>query len=124
MRILANENFAGETGQALREHGHDVAWVRTDASGSSDRDVLARASVEDRIVVTFDKDFGELAFRLGLAESPGVILFRIRQLSSSYVARLAIAAIESRGDWEGHFCVVEEDRIRMVALPTGTGEAR
>jgi len=36
MRILANENFPGDAVAALRLHGHDVAWVRTDAPGSSD----------------------------------------------------------------------------------------
>ncbi len=118
MRILANENFAGEAVEVLRALGHDVVWVRTDAPGSSDRDVLARATAEDRLVVTFDKDFGELAFRQGLSATSGVILFRIRQRSSSYVARVAAAAIESRADWAGHFTVIDESRVRMVPLPT------
>ncbi len=50
----------------LRHDGHDVAWVRTDAPGSTDQQVLARAVAEDRILLTFDKDFGDLAFRAGL----------------------------------------------------------
>jgi hypothetical protein len=41
MRLLANENFPGDAVDALRARGHDVAWVRTDAPGSSDRQVLA-----------------------------------------------------------------------------------
>ncbi len=69
MRILANENFPGEAIAALRARGHDVAWVRTDAPGSSDVQVLERAQREHRIVVTFDKDFGELAFRSRLPSS-------------------------------------------------------
>jgi hypothetical protein len=55
MRILANENFPGDAVMALRARGHDVAWVRTDAPGSDDAEVLARALAEDRTVVTFDK---------------------------------------------------------------------
>jgi predicted nuclease of predicted toxin-antitoxin system len=117
VRFLADENFAGDTVTELRRHGHDVAWVRTDAPGSSDAQVLAWAVAEDRIVITFDKDFGELAFRAGLEASPGVILFRIHQISPSSVTNLVVTAIESRNDWPGHFSVVEESRIRMLALP-------
>ncbi|MBN1136284.1 MAG: DUF5615 family PIN-like protein [Anaerolineae bacterium] len=62
MRILANENFPGEAVDALRNGGHDVAWVRTDAPGSTDTAVLARAQAESRVLVTMDKDFGEVYF--------------------------------------------------------------
>jgi len=99
---------------ALRQHGHDVVWVRTDAPGSSDVEILARAQREERIVVTFDKDFGELAFRSGLPALSGIVLFRISAPSSAYVARVTIAALESRNDWAGHFAVVEDRRIRMT----------
>jgi len=60
MRLLANENIPGDAVTALRAAGHDVAWVRSDAPGSSDRDVLAPAMSENRILLTFDKGFGEL----------------------------------------------------------------
>ena len=48
MRVLANENVPGEAVEALRARGHDVAWVRTDAPGSSDREMLDRAASENR----------------------------------------------------------------------------
>src|SRR5512143_2144722 len=103
MRILANKNFPGDAVTALRQRGHDVAWVRTDAPGSSDIAILERAQRENRIIVTFDKDFGELAFHSGLPAVSGIILFRISAPSSAYVARAAVAALESRTDWAGHF---------------------
>jgi predicted nuclease of predicted toxin-antitoxin system len=121
MRILANENFPGDAVAALRARGHDVAWVRSDAPGSTDVEVLARAQAQDRVVVTFDKDFGELAFRAGLPASSGVILFRISTPSSEHVAQVAVAALESRLDWAGHFAVVEDHRIRLVPLPVQEG---
>jgi predicted nuclease of predicted toxin-antitoxin system len=119
VRILADENFAGDAVLALRERGRDVAWVRSDAPGSSDLEVIARAQAEDRILITFDKDFGELTFRSGLPASSGIVLFRVTASSPSYVARIAVAALESRSDWAGHFAVVEDDRIRMTPLPGG-----
>ena len=94
-----------------------MAWVRTDAPGSNDQGVLARAQAEDRILVTFDKDFGELAFRTRLPATSGIILFRITSPSADAVARVAVQALASRADWAGHFAVVEDDRIRMTPLP-------
>jgi predicted nuclease of predicted toxin-antitoxin system len=118
VRILANENFPGEAVTVLRERGHDVVWVRTDAPGSSDQEVLEQAQAQGRLVITFDKDFGEMAFRWGLPASSGIILFRISTSSPAYVARIAVAVLEARTDWAGHFGVVEEDRIRMTPMPT------
>lgn len=116
MKFLSNENVAFDAIAALREKGHDVVWIKTDAPGSSDEVVLARAVAEERILITFDKDFGELAFRRGLPASCGIILFRIPMPSSSYVAHAVVTAIESRDDWTGHFAVVEENRVRMRPL--------
>ncbi|MGE0825939.1 MAG: DUF5615 family PIN-like protein [Candidatus Binatia bacterium] len=122
MRVIADENFPGDAINALRERGHDVVWVRTDMPATSDKQILERAQAEDRIVVTFDKDFGELAFRFGLPASSGVILFRLTPRSSEYVARMVIAALESRTDWTGQFAVVEDSRIRMTPLPETEGK--
>jgi predicted nuclease of predicted toxin-antitoxin system len=115
--LLANENIPGEAVKALRANGHDVSWVRTEAPGISDQEVLAWAKREYRVILTFDKDFGELAFRSRLATS-GVILFRIPTHSPSFVASVAVAALASRSDWEGHFAVIQEGQIRMTPLPS------
>ncbi|MFW6161483.1 MAG: DUF5615 family PIN-like protein [Planctomycetota bacterium] len=121
MRLLADENFPAKVVVTLRQRGHDVAWVRTESPGSSDPDVLARAVSEERVLVTFDKDFGELAYRAGLPAQSGVVLFRFHPVSPAFVVRRVVAVLESRDDWAGHFSVVEEARLRMSALP-GHGE--
>lgn len=117
MRLLANENFPGLAVQALRSRGHDVLWVRTDAPGISDREVLARAAADHRLLITFDKDFGELAFRSRAPAQGGIVLFRIPTRSPVYVVEVAVAALETDAEWAGKFSVVEEDRIRSVPLP-------
>lgn len=122
MLLLANENFPGDAVIALRGQGHDVAWVREDAPGSTDIQVLDRAQQEGRLLITFDKDIGELAYRYGLPASCGIILFRLSMPSSEQVARLALAALEQREDWGGHFSVVEDNRIRMSPLPARKGD--
>jgi Domain of unknown function (DUF5615) len=49
MRFLANENFPGAAVTALEAAGHDIVWVRTEAPGVADRDVLAWAAREERV---------------------------------------------------------------------------
>src|SRR5512132_4070953 len=105
MRLLADENFAGEIVTALRRVGLDVLWVRTEMPGASDEAVLHRASVEQRLVLTFDKDFGELAFRAGLPSQSGIMLFRIEARDPTHVAALAIAVLATRESWAGLFTV-------------------
>jgi hypothetical protein len=113
MRFLANENFPGTAVAALRASEHDVVWIRTDAPGMSDADVLAWAEREDRILLTFDKDFGELARHAELPETCGVILFRIPMPPAGEVGPDLASAIDARQDWAGHFSVVEHGRVRM-----------
>ena len=69
MRLLANENFPGPAVDALRAAGHDVLWARLDMPGADDPTILGRAQHEQRIVLTFDKDFGDLAFTMGSRQS-------------------------------------------------------
>jgi predicted nuclease of predicted toxin-antitoxin system len=121
MQFLANENFPLDAVEALRKEGHDVAWIRTDAPGSKDPDILKRAVAENRILLTFDKDFGDLAFQFGLPASCGIVLFRLQASSSAALAIMVVAALTSRTDWAGHFSVVEPGRIRVRALPSAAG---
>jgi predicted nuclease of predicted toxin-antitoxin system len=117
MRVCANENVPRDCVIRLRQSGYDVLWIRESAPGTPDISVLARALNEDRLLITFDKDFGELVFRRGAKASRGVILFRIAQPSSSAIAERVATVLASREDWAGHFSVVEDFAIRMRILP-------
>ena len=77
----------------MREQDHDVVWVWEAAPGSRDAWAFECAQEEDRLLITFDKDFGELAFRYGLPASRGVILFRISMPSAEHVAEVAVMAL-------------------------------
>ncbi|HEY4761320.1 MAG TPA: DUF5615 family PIN-like protein [Thermoguttaceae bacterium] len=117
MRILANENIPGDAIALLRQRGHDVVWIRTDSPGALDNDNLALAVAEQRLLLTFDKDFGEPVFRRGQKASCGVVLFRFSAPSSSAAAIMIANILESRTDWAGQFSVVNDRRIRMTPLP-------
>ncbi len=116
LRVLADEKVPGEAIDALRRLGHGVVWIRTYSPGSSDETILKQAQAEKRLVITFDKDFGELAFHRGLPASSSIVLFRVSTPSPAYTTALIVAALQSRPECAGYFSVVENDRIRMTPL--------
>jgi len=66
--------------------------------------------------MTFDKDFGKLAFQAKLPVGCGVILFRISGPNPKRMAEKIVTTLESRGDWTGYFSVIDDLRIRMRPL--------
>lgn len=117
MQFLVNENVTRTVIRELRQRGHDVLSIKESMRSEKDDVILACAQAEQRIVVTHDKDFGELAFRCRLPSSCGMILFRLSGSDWDLVNQRVLDAIESRTDWAGHFSVVTNDRIRMRPLP-------
>jgi predicted nuclease of predicted toxin-antitoxin system len=81
-----------------------------------DKEVMLLAEDEGRILLTFDKDFGELAYSSKPRPSCGIILFRIPLRSAHYIANMIAEVLDSRSDWPGHFAVVEPGRIRLREL--------
>jgi hypothetical protein len=116
MRFLADENFPGAAVAAVREAGHDIVWVGVATPGASDADVLAWAVPAGRTILTFDKDFGELAKASELPNPCGVVLFRIPLTGPGDVGRRLAGLVASRDDWAGHFAVIEPGRVRMRSL--------
>ena len=76
MHWLADECVDAAFVTQLRSHGHDVTYVAENAAGLPDPDVLKHADEQRRILLTEDKDFGDLVFRLRRAV-PGLVLLRI-----------------------------------------------
>jgi hypothetical protein len=117
MRFLADENFPRLAVSKLAEAGHDVLWIGAVSPGISDRSVVEIARRELRIILTFDKDFGELARSAGLPSSCGVIFFRVPlHAPASAAAEQLSRHIGTRDDWAGCFSVIEPGRVRMRRL--------
>lgn len=77
MRILADENILNQVVIRLRAAGYDVRWAKESDRGEADPNLLELATREGRMLITYDKDFGELVHRDGMSAPHGVILFRI-----------------------------------------------
>lgn len=117
MKLLANENIPGIAVEALRNAGHDICWARQTMPGSPDDKVLARARREERILLTLDKDFGELVYRRGLASAKGIVLVRIPFRSPESVGQYLVELFQQPVEWAGHFVVTTLSGLRMLALP-------
>lgn len=98
--------------------GHDVVAIIQDSPGAKDRELLSRAAREHRILLTFDRDYGELIYRRRLAVPAGVVYFRFVPTTPDEPAD-QLAKILSTGDLEleGKFTVVERGRVRQRPLP-------
>lgn len=81
-----------------------------------DPDILAWAEREARVLLTFDKDFGELAWRRKLPATCGIVLFRLPMPGPMSVGKNLAARVTERDDWAGSFSVVEVGRTRMRKL--------
>jgi len=117
VKLLADENFPRAAIEALRSLGHEVLAVAENSPGSPDEKILESVNTDGRVLITFDKDFGELAFRSNLTAPCGVILFRMTARSPEFIAQRTTEVIQSRDDWPGHLAVVEDTRVRLRSLP-------
>jgi predicted nuclease of predicted toxin-antitoxin system len=112
VRWLADECVAAPLVAFLRSEGHDVLYVAESASGLSDSDVIALALREKRLLLTEDKDFGDLVFRRERTVS-GLVLMRITPQNSALKTRRLAAAIERYDETLfGRYTVIEEGRFR------------
>lgn len=116
-RLIADENIQSPLVEALREDGHDVLYITEYSDGITDEEVLSIAADQQRLLLTEDKDFGELVFRLkrGL---PGVILFRMADvLWHSRYKRLTKLFQQHAKQLDRKYIVVEGDRFRFRSMP-------
>jgi predicted nuclease of predicted toxin-antitoxin system len=118
VRFLADENIPRAVVSALVEQGHDVAAIGDIDRGAGDAQIIARAEREGRVLLTFDKDFGEFAFRTTLSPSCGIVLLRFVPRDPDDAVSVVLAALAMRADWRGRFAVVERDRLRVRRLPS------
>lgn len=115
MRLLADTNVDAPIVSALRDAGHDVAWMNEDDQGMADPNILARAVRDDRLLITFDNDFGTLTFLERLPAHCGVVLFRLAQaITAPEAAQLIVHNLAAPITWPGLFWVIN---IRKRPLP-------
>lgn len=113
MRFIVDESTGAAVAEYLRSAGHDTVVVAEDMPQADDEDILARASREKRIVVTNDKDFGDLVFHSGKVHA-GVLLLRLRDESPENRVRVVRAVLEQQAHrLSGRFAVATDSTLRV-----------
>ena len=121
MKFLADMGISPRSVEYLRTVGHDAVHLHElDLDRMADTDILAKARVEGRIVLTHDLDFGDL-LAASQAPLPSVVLFRLQDMRpATVILHLdAILAHHKQALEQGAILSVTERRVRLRMLPIG-----
>jgi predicted nuclease of predicted toxin-antitoxin system len=113
VNLLADEGVDRQIVELLRQAGHIVAYVAEDLPGTDDDAVLAQASTTSSLLITADKDFGEMVFRQRAVHS-GVVLIRLSGLSAEKKAGIIVTVLQERSaELTDAFCVISAGAVRI-----------
>jgi len=102
--------------ESLRNKGHEVLYIAELSSGITDELVLQYANEQNRILMTRDKDFGELVYRDKMVHS-GIILNRLHELNANRKSEIVVKVVEYFGEeLIGSFTVIQPGKIRIRKL--------
>jgi len=117
MNLLADEGIDRSIVARLRHEGHDVISVAELAPSITDDEVLQRANDEGALLITADRDFGELVFRLGRVHT-GVVLLRLSGLPTPAKADVVSEAFRDHaGEFAGAFSLISPGIVRIRRAP-------
>ena len=113
MKVLIDVSAGQVVAETVRALGHDVRAVRDVDPRMADVDILAWAVRESRLVVTMDKDFGELVYRSGEPHA-GVLLLRLEAMRTTERVQIVTDIFSNHAaDLAGHFSVYQNGRLRI-----------
>jgi predicted nuclease of predicted toxin-antitoxin system len=113
MNLLADEGVDRAIVERLRHEGHDVLYVAELSPGITDEDVLRTANDRAALLMTADKDFGELVFRLNRVHA-GIVLLRLAGLPAPAAADAVAEAVRAHADeLRGSFSVISPGQVRI-----------
>lgn len=113
MNLLADEGVERQIVERLRQDGHAVAYIAKLEPGIDDDLILRRANAAQALLITTDKDFGELVFRQRLVQS-GVVLVRLAGLLPDTKAGVVAEVMRSRGvELMDSFSVISPGSVRI-----------
>lgn len=113
LKFVLDVGVGNKVGQYLESQGYDVKLISTINPSMPDSEILSIAENENRMVVTMDKDFGELVYHSGKAHA-GVLLLRLEDATGDEKVEAMKFIIENFKDLlENRFCVFKNGRLRI-----------
>ena len=113
MKFVADENLGIKVPKYLADLGFDIVSVKEILQGKPDEDILSFANKQNRILITLDKDFGELVFKEKLIHS-GVILLRLKDESVENKKKVLIKELRSKKKFENKFTVISDAKVGRI----------
>jgi len=114
--FLADENIPLSVIQQLRKEGYSIISVIEEFKSSSDKKIVELSSKNEWIIITFDKDFGELIYKQESNKPFGIILLRVTPKSPKYILQILEWLLGTSISFEGNFIIVKEDKVRVIKL--------
>ncbi len=113
-KFLANENIPLATIFRLRKEGFDISSISLDAPSITDSEVMQIAADENRTIITFDRNYGELIYKHGFRPPAGVIYLRMQNYQPEEPAELLLKLLNDQNlEFAGLFTVVDEKSVRQ-----------
>lgn len=117
MILVADEGVDRSVVERLRQEGHEVVYVAELSPGITDEEVLREANVRGALLVTADKDFGELVYRQDLIHA-GVLLLRLSGLTAEAKTDTTAATLrDHEAELPGAFTVISPGIVRLRRGP-------
>lgn len=118
MKFLANENIPLASVNYISESGFCISSITQSCPGISDEQVLRKARSESSIIITFDRDYGELIFKKALPSPKGILYLRFLPAYPEEAGKILLMLFKSRHIiLENNFTIVERNKIRQRPLP-------
>ncbi len=115
--FLADENIPLYVVKQLRKEGCKIISVAEEFAGSSDEKILELSSRNKWVIITFDKDFGELIYKQKSSKPYGIILLRVTPKSPEYILQLLKwLLLQVNISFEGNFVVMNKDKVRTIKM--------
>jgi len=113
LKFLIDVGVGKQVEHYLQTQGYDIKTVRAIDNKMPDTDIIHLAVAENRMVITMDKDFGELVYHCGMAHS-GVLLLRLEEATGTQKVQVIADILANYSTQIFHcFCVFQNDKLRI-----------
>ena len=113
LKFLIDVGVGRKVEEYLTKQGHDVATIRDIDPRMSDSDIIRLSALQSRVIVTMDKDFGELVYHSSLEHS-GVLLLRLEDATGAQKVRVVADIMKGYSTHlPNSFCVYQSNKFRV-----------
>jgi predicted nuclease of predicted toxin-antitoxin system len=118
LRLLADENMHPAVVTRLRHAGYQTEWIAETSYGATDASILQRPDIGSLILITFDRDFGDLIFNQKYPPPLSILYTRLSRAHPDQIAERLLAALDA-GVPAGQMITLTKNGERTKPFPAG-----